>query len=244
MISSGTRRRMAILLGPFIGLLLAGTLLPAGAWGTERVLLLLFLETALLALFAPATHCALVVVPLVGAGALAAVTMAALGGDGHVGAAALAHLLLLTWAGALATATRVARRPLGDRAGALVVMGLGLALVLLPFGLDPILDALGPGALRAHTLHVALLLNPPASLSLSLFEYDWIRAGSLYASTRFVSTDTFFSPSWAASTAVFGVAWAFLFVADRVLGRKGSPGSGVEEKDAPSRGPGAAPGGA
>lgn len=217
----------------FLALLLLLTLAPGGPWGRERVLFALFVELALLAVAAPLGAGGKDFLALPIAGAVAVGILSLFCAPGTVGSVLLAHLVLGVFAGFLRGLAILIARPRGPRAAALIASLLGLALLVSPLAMDFVLPLSGPERIRGNVLHVALVLNPPAAISQSLFGVDWIREGSLYDRARFPSSRPFAYPPWTASLAAFAFLWAA--VAGAASLRRTRPSGGEVRQDGRSR---------
>ncbi|MCZ6689368.1 MAG: hypothetical protein O7H41_07180 [Planctomycetota bacterium] len=215
-------RSAAPIVGLFLGFLLIGTIPIGGGWDRERVLYAILLESALLAIFAPLAMNWRVFAALLTTGLVVTIGLAIICAPDRIGASIQAHLLLAAFAGFLRFLSLSLRKRIGSVAALLVSSLLGWALLVSPLGIDPLLDAAGDGRLRSHVLRAALILNPPASISQSLFDVDWIREGSLYTRTRFASSHPFVYPNWTASLLAFALLSA-LAAAAGWTGRSAPP---------------------
>ena len=215
-------RNAAPIVGLFLGLLLIGTIPIGGGWDRERVLYAILLESALLAIFAPLAMNWKVFASLLMTGLIVAIGLAIICAPDRIVASVQAHLLLAAFAVFLRLLSLSLTKGIGSLAAFLVSSLLGWALLVSPLGIDPLLDAVGDGPLRSQVLRAALVLNPPASISQSLFDVDWIREGSLYTRTRFASSHPFVYPNWTASLIVFALLSA-LAAAAGWTGRSKTP---------------------
>ena len=224
-----------VIIALFLAILLLVPIVVGGRWGPERVLFALFLEGALLAIAAPIRMEGRVFLTLLGTGAAAAVGLALLFAPQQIGTTLLAQLVLAGYGGFLRSLAIVLSRPAGPRAAQLAGTVVGIALLVSPFGIDHLLDLAGPGACGSYLLRGSLVLCPPASISHSLFDLDWVREGSLYTRARFVSSRPFTSPRWFEAVAAFLVLWASLTALARVShgvsSRGGANGGGYKECD-------------
>lgn len=216
----------------FLALLLICALLPGGPWGPDRVVFAIFVEAALLAIAASAPMRGWVFLSVIGSGAVATTGVALFCAPDRIGSVLLSHLLLGAYAGFLRGLSLALGRPLGPRAAGLIAALIGLALLVSPLWIDPVLDLFGPGGVRSRLLHTSLVLNPLASISRGLFDIDWIREGSLYARTRFASTDPFVYPAWTTTLGTFLALWGAVFVIGRIGGGTRPP-AGEEEGGRP-----------
>lgn len=239
-------RRGALIVPVFLAIFLLVAVVPGGPWGRHRVLFAIFVESALLAIAAPIPMGWMVFLALPAAGAVAAAILSLICAPEVVGSVLLAHLVLAAFAGFLRALSMALGRPFGPRAAVVAASLLGLALLVTPFAIDPVLQFAGPGPIRPQLLRAALLLNPPAAISQSLFGVDWIREGSLYTVTRFASSQPFAYPSWTASAAAYSILWAVVAALGRPRRKKETGVRKVEMPPAggepPPKGEGAAGG--
>jgi hypothetical protein len=185
----------------------------------DRVLLAVFVETALLAIAAPLAHRPLALVALVVACGAAVAVVAGIVAPGSVVSALLAQLPLAAFAAFLGSTRLLLRRPLGERAAPAVTSAVGLGLIASPYWIDGLLALAGGPMARGQILRIVWFLHPPACIARTLFGVDWIREGSLYSRARFASTDPIIYPSWWTPLVVFAFLSALAFALARATGK-------------------------